>query len=895
LGTVLNIGQVGTSKFEVDVASLTKHAIILGATGSGKTVLSKVIVEEAALCGIPTFAIDPKGDIGNLAFKSSSFDFSKWSAKEADALKTDRAEYAQKLKKTYTEKAKEFSVSSSSASKFAKIKVRIFTPKSSSGLAVGISPDLAAPANFGQLLTEDVASAADLLDLTSFSLLRQVGYSENNRKEITFVSAVLEDAWKAGRNLTISELIRSIEAPSISSVGSLHVSDVLSEKERHALATKINLLISDPKLRSWSAAEPINFARLFSEPSVNILDLRNIQSEQEKQLFIEIVLQQLFQWLIKQGSAQTLRYLLYFDEIAGYCPPVREPPSKKLLLLLIKQARAFGLGLLLASQNAVDLDYKVISNANVRFVGRLGAQRDIQRVSVGLELDSYAEREISRLQPGEFYCNIFDPKFRGVIRSRWPLTYHRGPLENSEIVELMKEFKQEGVTEATSSPDKPEKIKETQASLTTTTAAEKDNYEEEAISELESTISKSVPQHAEEIAISNISIGGGNETFLLLSKKFEPANLASFIKLGNNLKSLKVLSIAAEEKLHPLFELNVSVFEKAYVKQSLDKIIELCELGEELVNLPEDHSATKSRVVPGSLRQEAEKWKGELSKRTLELKSELERNFDILLEEKRKENIAARSDKPKKKISDIDSKRAALEEAIDADEKSIADFDKLKKEAKKEKRNSKARVISIDNRIATKKQKIVGAKRKIAQMREDRLALEQEIRDIESDEKAKFHKAVSMVKTKSGWSVEGWLVETMYRARILVNNSKEHYGDVQWSAHSGQGTWGRCSTCSAALSEGNTCACGNLLCNSHLAYCKLCLEPACNEHRSLCHICNSIFCAKHSITCEICRSSACSSSHGGVCSVCSRRVCNDCSNKKGIIKREIICMNCSRR
>ncbi|HEX2014354.1 MAG TPA: helicase HerA-like domain-containing protein, partial [Nitrososphaera sp.] len=194
-----HVGQtIGGSKFEVDRAALTKHAIILGATGSGKTVLSKVLVEEAALQGIPTFAIDPKGDIGNLAFRSASFNFAKWSGKEADALKIDREEYSATLQKNYHDKAVEFKVAPGSAEQLVDVSVRIFTPKSSAGLAVGISPDLSAPNDFDRLLSDDIASAADLLDLTSFNLLRLAGYAEGDRKEITFVSAILENAWKAG-------------------------------------------------------------------------------------------------------------------------------------------------------------------------------------------------------------------------------------------------------------------------------------------------------------------------------------------------------------------------------------------------------------------------------------------------------------------------------------------------------------------------------------------------------------------------------------------------------------------------------------------------------------------------------------------------------------------------
>ncbi|HXV45326.1 MAG TPA: helicase HerA-like domain-containing protein [Nitrososphaera sp.] len=865
-----NIGQaIDGTKFEIDRASLTKHAIILGATGSGKTVLSKVIVEEAALQGIPTFAIDPKGDIGNLAFKSASFDFGKWSGKEADVLKIDRPKYTSGLQNTYREKAAEFKVASDAASRFEKVTVRIFTPKSSAGLAVGISPDLSAPKDFNRLLSTDIASAADLLDLTSFNLLRLAGYGEGDRKQITFVSAVLENAWKNGENLTVKDLIKNIETPAFSYVGSLPVSKVVSDKERKDLATRINLLISDPKLRSWSSAESINFSELFGSPSINILDLRNIQSEHEKRLFVELILQQLFQWLIKQGSAQTLRYLLYFDEIAGYCPPVREPPSKKLLLLLIKQARSFGLGLLLASQNAIDLDYKVISNANIRFIGRLGAQRDIQRVSVGLELDSDAERDIARLRPGEFFCNTFDPKFRSVIKSRWTLTYHRGPLENSEIFELMAQFK------------KSEPVAEQEAG---------EPAIEETIDPEKPTKFLTVVAHEDPI----VAAASDNETFLMLEKKFEPRNLSSFIKLGSNLKSVKVLSTEPEERFYPVFELNASVFEKGYVKQSLDKIVELAGLGDNLLELPE-HTITSHRHVPTETRKDAELWKGEIRKAVNEMEKELKHKFDILIEEKRKENIATRSEKPRAKIADIDANIAQLQQSINSDIDTVKEYEKLHKQLKKDskkKKSLKAQVISTENRIETKKQKIVSTRRKIEQLHTDRKALEEKLLEIQHDEKERFHQALANIKSKTSSGITGWLVETVYRARIIVNDSKEHYGDVVWSTYTGQGTWGRCSFCSVALAEGSACSCGNLLCSSHLAYCKICLEPACAEHRALCYICSSTFCAAHYVRCEICRRPACAG-HSGACSICNRNVCSNCSQKKGLIKSKIICTGCS--
>lgn len=862
--TKLHVGRVDSSKFEVDLSSLTRHAIILGATGSGKTVLSKVVVEEAALQGIPTFAIDPKGDIGNLAFKSASFDFSKWSGKEADALRLDRKEYAASLRKLYGDRLKEFGVSPDAPAKFEKIPVRIFTPKSSAGLPVGISPDLAAPKDFASLLASDVSSAADLLDLTSYSLLRLAGYTEADRSEITFVSAILENAWKAGENLTVRDLMRRIESPPVSMIGSLHVSDVLTDKDKLKLKTRLNLLVSDPKLRSWSAAEPFNFSEMFKEPSINVLDLRNIQSEQEKHLFVELTLQQLFQWMIKQGSAQTLRYLLYFDEIAGYCPPVREPSSKKLLLLLIKQARAFGLGLMLASQNAVDLDYKVISNANVRFIGRLGAQRDIQRVSVGLELGSRAEKEIGRLQAGEFFCNIFEPRFQDVIKSRWPLTYHRGPLENSEISELMADFK-----------------KEMPAAEIVEAVQEAEPEEEE----------QSAPAKKARAKEEDPVIPSSHEAFMALEKRFEPKNLATFIRLGSNVKEANAVYVEPTEIFHPVFEVSASVFEKIYAKQTLDKVEELAAFDGTLVQLPE-HKLTSQRLIPADVRKDAGKWKGEIEKRAAALKKELLAKFDVVMEDARKEHLAAKTRGPKDKIATIDDNISKLLDLLDAENEVQKQQEKLYKQLKKEKAK-KSRLISVDNKIDIKKHKIQTTKRKIEQLRTDREALVDKLRQIQIEEKERFHDALGDIKSKSSFEIAGWLVETLYRASIIVNG-REHYGDVRWSSWSGRGTWGRCSACSVPLEEGSACSCGNLLCNNHLAYCRICLEPACGEHRAVCYICSSMFCSRHSVKCEVCGSFACSN-HSGACSICNRKVCVNCSQKKGIIKRELVCRICSGR
>jgi hypothetical protein len=379
-------------------------------------------------------------------------------------------------------------------------------------------------------------------------------------------------------------------------------------------------------------------------------------------------------------------------------------------------------------------------------------------------------------------------------------------------------------------------------------------------------------------------------TFMQLEKKFEPKNLQSFAKLGNNVRSIKVLSAEHEEVFHPIFELSASVFEKGFAKQSLDKLQELAAFESQLVPLPA-HMLVPQRPVPAEARREAEKWKGELQKRTAALRADLQAKFDVIMEEKRMERLAEKQSRPRAKMADIDAGIARLQEALNAELDSVKDQERLHRQLKKEKAK-KSRLISSENRIETKKQKAVTTRRKIEQLHTDRQALEDKLAEMEQEENEKFHDALLQVKSKSGFAVVGWLVETVYRARIIVNDKKEHAGDVRWSSYTGRGTWGRCSTCSIPLESGSACSCGSLMCNLHLAYCKACLEPACTDHRALCYICNSTFCARHSARCELCGRLACTS-HSGACSVCSRKVCSNCSQKKGLIKREILCRSCS--
>ena len=430
---------------------LTKHTLVLGATGSGKTVLCKAIIEEAALRGIPVLAIDPKGDISCLAISSKNFQFRPYSDVEADIQKRPREEFANELQSLYAEKTSESGISQEKVARFADtVEVRIYTPKSSAGIPVSISPKLDPPPQISKLMTEQPNTVADLLDLSVNSLLNIVNperSGQDDQQAVSYISAILEDQWKKGNSVDLRSLIDFVQRPPFEKVGNLSLDQIFSRKERIELAKELNLFSTLPKLRAWTLGEPLDFDRLFDttrgKTPVNVVNLSGIQSQEERLFFVETLLTNLYSWIMKQQGVQNLRFLLYFDEVVEYCPPVREPPSKKSLLLLIKQARAFGLGIILATQNPIDVDYKVISNANVRLIGRLSTERDVDRVKDGLELPEDSAITIKTLEKGQFLYQIFDPRSSGIISPRWLMTYHRGPLMIEEIGELMKDFKEE--------------------------------------------------------------------------------------------------------------------------------------------------------------------------------------------------------------------------------------------------------------------------------------------------------------------------------------------------------------------------------------------------------------------------------------------------------------------
>jgi hypothetical protein len=424
---------VGGGEYVLNSNSLTRHCVVFGATGSGKTVLSKSIVEAAALAGVPVLAIDPKGDIGSLAVRPGGLDSG-----------------------SYIEEIQRSGHNELEVARFNEnVEVRIFTPRSGMGIPVSLSPKLEAPGNFQTIMAEDPPLAYEMLEITSSTIGKLVGFDEDEKVKLAFIAAILEHYWTHGRAVEIRDLVEGVRNPPFEKFGELKTEDVFDRKERAELITRMNLLLTDPGIKSWFIGEPIDFDRWFmtdAKTPINVVDLRGVAGEAERQVFVEYLLEQLFFWMIRQKGSQALKYLLYFDEIHGFCPPVRAPASKKILIRLVKMARSFGLGMVLATQNPSDLDYKVLSNANIRFIGSLPMKQDIERIRLGLDLGADALDTLSSLRKMEFYCQIFDKNEGFLTVPGRLISQHSGPLELNDVRKLMQPLKEEWIVEEPTHP-----------------------------------------------------------------------------------------------------------------------------------------------------------------------------------------------------------------------------------------------------------------------------------------------------------------------------------------------------------------------------------------------------------------------------------------------------------
>jgi hypothetical protein len=452
LGRRHDLGSGVTSQEPIlyDSRDLVTHGVCVGMTGSGKTGLCVSIIEEAAIDGIPVMAIDPKGDLGNLLLtfpRLAPEDFRPWiDENEARRAGISPDDYAARQAETWSAGLAEWGQDPTRVERLrAAADFAIYTPGSRAGLPVSILQSFAAPR---EALRSDSEALAERASGTATSLLDLAGANSALRgREHSLVSTLLTTAWRAGNDLDLGALIQQIQNPPFERIGVADVESFFPSAERFELAMQVNGLLAAPGFEQWLEGDPLDpGAMLYTadgKPRVAILSIAHL-SDAERMFFVSLLLNQVVSWMRGQPGTSSLRALVYMDEIAGFFPPVANPASKPPLLTLLKQGRAFGVGVLLATQNPVDLDYKGLSNAGTWFLGRLQTERDKARVLDGLEgaaagslARDDADRILSALGKRQFLLHNVHQSAPVVFQTRWALSYLRGPLTRDQIRSLM--------------------------------------------------------------------------------------------------------------------------------------------------------------------------------------------------------------------------------------------------------------------------------------------------------------------------------------------------------------------------------------------------------------------------------------------------------------------------
>ena len=444
-------GAATPEPYLLEARDLTTHAVCVGMTGSGKTGLGIALLEEAAIDGVPAIAIDPKGDLGNLALAFPALrpeDFEPWIDPD-DARRAGRspAEQAAATAERWRQGLAESGQDAARIERFRRAaEVVIYTPGSLAGRPLSPLRSFAAPA---AALAADPEALRERAQAAVSGLLALLGRDADplQSREHILLARLVAEAWERGADLDLPGLIRGLEQPPFARVGALELESFYPARERFALAGVLNNLLASPAFAAWLEGEPLEIGRLLraddGRPRISVLSIAHL-SDAERMFFVTLLLSELVAWMRSQPGTQSLRALLYMDEVFGYLPPTANPPSKTPLLTLLKQARAFGLGVVLATQNPVDLDYKALGNAGTWFLGRLQTERDRARVAEGLASAATGalrdragfERQLGNLGNRVFLARSAHEDVPVMFQTRFALSYLRGPLTREDLRRL---------------------------------------------------------------------------------------------------------------------------------------------------------------------------------------------------------------------------------------------------------------------------------------------------------------------------------------------------------------------------------------------------------------------------------------------------------------------------
>ena len=444
--------------------NFTTHAAIIGMTGSGKTGLGIGLLEEAAIDNIPSIVIDPKGDMGDMLLTDPTFsakNFEPWVEDDAKSKGEDPLELAQKTANMWKEGIESWGQDSARVERFASVDKTIYTPGSSAGVGINILSSLEKPPaevmedadNFSAYLSSTVSSLLALIDIEANPL---------ESKEFILLSQIIAKAWQSDVALGLDTLVGAVLQPSFKKIGVLPLESFYPQSERFKLANKFNSVIASPAFMGWLSGESLDIQKLLygkdGKAKVAIFSIAHLNDSQ-RMFFVTLLLNKVVAWMRRQSGSTRLKAMLYMDEIYGFFPPVKNPPSKEPMITLLKQARAYGLGVVLSTQNPVDLDYKGLSNIGTWFIGRLQTTQDVERVIDGLggKIDSSFSKDeianlLSNLKKRTFFLKSAHLDDIRLFGTRWVLSYLKGPLKKDEISTLMAAKKE--LVDSSSEPTK---------------------------------------------------------------------------------------------------------------------------------------------------------------------------------------------------------------------------------------------------------------------------------------------------------------------------------------------------------------------------------------------------------------------------------------------------------
>jgi DNA helicase HerA-like ATPase len=436
-------GAPGTDTLLLPTRHLVTHGVVVGMTGSGKTGLVTVLVEEALRSRVPVIVIDVKGDLPNLLLSFPTLDaetVGPW-LDEADSASSPDAAAALASRKR--ESLSAWGIDDDALRRFHETtSVRVLTPGATSGEPLHL---LSALERRSGRWDSDPESARDALSAAVSLVLRLVGRDPDpaRSKEHVLLSVLAERRLLAGDDAELGALMHDLAHPPIDRVGALAVDAFLRKSERSKLAAALNALLASPTFACWREGASLDVAQWLEPregrtPAV-VVSVAHLDDE-ERALALGVVLEEILCWVRGLGGSRSLKALVVFDEVYGFLPPhPANPPTKRPLVSLMKQARAFGVGVIVATQNPMDLDYRALSNAGVWCLGRLQTDADRARVIDGLEGAEPSSREqldqtMKRLAPRWFVVRDAHASSPPVLLyPRETMTWMKGPMTRGEI------------------------------------------------------------------------------------------------------------------------------------------------------------------------------------------------------------------------------------------------------------------------------------------------------------------------------------------------------------------------------------------------------------------------------------------------------------------------------